>query len=96
MGLSAAIAPTGGGACKNSVTSAATRQRVDFSTGPEIGACEPVCKCFPARHPPEGRSEGVALVGVIFGQNEGRRKNSPVKVVGDKVLHRWFGFCEAS
>ena len=40
MGLSATDAPTGGGACKNSVTRAATRRCVNFSAGPEIGACE--------------------------------------------------------
>ena len=40
MGLSAANALAGGGACKNSVPCAATRWRVNFSAGPEIGACE--------------------------------------------------------
>ena len=96
MGLSAVEAPTGGGACKNSVTCAATRQRVDFSVGPEIGACECVCSCFPVRLPLEGRSEGVALVGVLFGRNGGHRKISLAKVASGKVLRRWFGLCEAS
>ena len=39
MGLSAADSPTGGGTCQNSVTRAATCRRMDFSPGPEIGAC---------------------------------------------------------
>ena len=42
MGLSAADAPAGGGACKNSVTCAAMCRCVNFSAGPEIGACERV------------------------------------------------------
>ena len=40
MGLLAADAPAGGGACKNSVTCATTCWRVNFSAGSEIGACE--------------------------------------------------------
>ena len=40
MGLSATDAPVGGGACKNSVTHAATRRHVNFNAGLEIGACE--------------------------------------------------------
>ena len=40
MGFSAADAPAGGGVCKNSVTHAAMRRHVNFSAGPEIGACE--------------------------------------------------------
>ena len=39
MGLSAADAPTGGGACKNSVTCAVMRRRVNSRVGPEIGEC---------------------------------------------------------
>ena len=95
MGLSAADAPAGGGVCKNSVTRAAMRRRVNFNAGPEIGVCECVWSYFQARLPPEGRSEGGAPVGVLFSRNGGRRKISPVKVVGDKVLRRWFGFREA-
>ena len=40
MGLSAADTPAGGGACKNSVTHAATRRLVNSRVGPEIGAFE--------------------------------------------------------
>ena len=92
MGLSTVNAPTGGGACQNSVTRAATRRRVNFSAGPEIGVCGRVGRYFPTRLPPEGRSEGGALVGVLFGWNGGRRKISPIKVVGGKVFRRWSGF----
>ena len=88
MGLSAADAPTGGSACKNIVTRAATRRRVDFSAEPKIGTCEHVCSCFPMRLSPEGRSEEVALDGVPFDRNGGHRKISLVKVVGSKVLRR--------
>ena len=42
MGLSVADAPAGGGACKNSVTRAAMCRHVNFSFGPEVGACERV------------------------------------------------------
>ena len=42
MGLLAAGAPFGGGACKNNVTRATTRWRVNLSAGPEIDACERV------------------------------------------------------
>ena len=42
MGLSVAGALSEGGACKNSVTRAATLRRVNFSVGSEIGACERV------------------------------------------------------
>ena len=41
---------------------------------------------FPVRLPPEGRSDGGAPVGVLFGRNGGCRKISPVKVAGGKVL----------
>ena len=51
---------------------------------------------FPARVPSEGRSEGGAPDGVLFGRNGGRQKISPVKVAGSKVFRRWFGFFEAS
>ena len=61
----------------------------------EIGVCGRVGRYFPARLPSEGRSEGGASVGVLFGRNGGRRKISPVKVVGGKVFRRWFGFCKA-
>ena len=44
----------------------------------------------------EGRSEGGALVGVLFGRNGGHWNILPVKVAGGKVLRRLFGFCEAS
>ena len=40
MGLSAADALAGGGVCKNSVTCAATRRRVNSCAGPEIDECE--------------------------------------------------------
>ena len=40
MGLSAADAPDRGGACKNSVTPAVTRRRVNSCAGLEIGECE--------------------------------------------------------
>ena len=42
MGLSAADTLAGGGACKNSVTRAVTRRRVNSHAGPEIGECERV------------------------------------------------------
>ena len=42
MGLSAEDAPDGGGACKNSVTPAVTRRRVNSRAGLEIGECERV------------------------------------------------------
>ena len=96
MGLSAADAIVGGGACQNSVTHAATRRCVNFSTGSEIGACGCVGRYFPARFPSKGRSEGEAPVGVLLGRNGGRRKISLVKFASGKVLRRWFGFCEAS
>ena len=60
-----------------------------------MGACGRVRCYFPARISPEGRSEGDALVGVLFSRKGGRRKISPVKVAGGKVLRRWFGFREA-
>ena len=69
MGLSTADAPTGGGACQNSVTRAA-------STGLKIGACGRVGRYFPARLPPEGRSKRGAPIGVLFGRNGGHRKIS--------------------
>ena len=42
MGLSAADAPAGGGACKNSVTRAATCRRVNSCTEQGIDECERV------------------------------------------------------
>ena len=42
MGLSAADAPVGGGACKNSVTCAVKRRRLNSRAGPEIVECERV------------------------------------------------------
>ena len=50
------------------------------------------CSCFPTKLSSKGRSKGVALVGVLFGRNGGRRKISPVKFVSGKILQRWFGF----
>ena len=80
----------------NSVSHAAMCRRVNFSPGPEIGACGRVGMYFSARLPPEGRSEGGASIGVLFDRNGGRRKISPVKFAGSKVFQRWFGFYEAS
>ena len=40
MGLSAADTPAGRGACKNSVTHAVIRRRVNSSARLEIGECE--------------------------------------------------------
>ena len=96
MGLSAADAPAGGGACQNSLTHATTRRRVNLSSRLEIGVCGLMGRYFPTMLPLEGRSEGGAPVDVFFSRNGGRRKISPVKVVGDKVFRRWFGFYEAS
>ena len=73
MGLSAADAPVGGGACQNSVSRASMRRCVNFSARSEIVACGRLGRYFPVRLPPEGRSEGGALVGVLFGRNEGCR-----------------------
>ena len=42
MGLLAVDAPAGGGACKNGVTRAATRRRMNSRAGLEIGAFERV------------------------------------------------------
>ena len=95
MGLSAADAPAGGGACQNSLTRATTCRRVNLSSKLDIGACGRVGRYFPVRLPLEGRSEGGAPVDVFFSRNGGRRKISPVKVVGNKVFRRWFGFYEA-
>ena len=88
MGLSAVDAPVGGGTCPYSVSRAATRWRVNFSPRLEIGACGHVGRYFSVRLPPNGRLEGGALVGVLFGRNGGRRKISPVKVSGSKVFRR--------
>ena len=96
MGLSKADTPSGGGACPNSVSRAATRRRVNFSVGLDIKVCGCVGRYFPARLPSEGRSEGGTHVGVLFGRNGVRRKISLIKVVDGKVFRRWFGFCEAS
>ena len=85
MGLSAADAPAGGGMGQNNVTCAATRWRMNFSTEPKIDTCGLVGRYFLARLPPEGRSEGGTPIGVLFSQNGGR-KISLVKVVGDKVF----------
>ena len=60
-------------------------RRVNFSIGSEISTCGHVGRYFPARLPPEGRLEGGTPVGVLFGQNGGHRKISPVKVAGSKV-----------
>ena len=73
-----------------------TRRRVNFSAKPEIDVCGIVGRYFPTRLPPEGKLEGGALVGVLFGRNEGRRKILQEKVVGSKVFRQWFGFYEAS
>ena len=51
-----------------------TRRRVNFSTGPEIGACGHVERYFPTRIPPEGRSDRGTLVGVLVSRNGGRWK----------------------
>ena len=59
---------------------------VNFSDGPEIGMCGRVGRYFSTRLPSEGRSEGGALVGVLFGRNGGRRKISSVKVSDGKVF----------
>ena len=96
MGLSAADAPAGGGTCPNNVSRATTCQRLNFSTRQEIDACGHIGRYFLTRLSPEGRSEGGAPIGVLFGHNGGRRKISSVKVSGEKVFRRWFGFCEAS
>ena len=93
MGLSAADALARGGVCQNSVTRAGTHRHVNFSAGSEIGVCGHVGRYFPARLPPEGRSEGGAPVGVLFGQSGGRRKILLVKVAGGKMFRRWFDFC---
>ena len=85
-----------GGTCPNSVSRATTLRHVNFSAGPEIGACGCVGRYFLARLPPEVRSEGDALVGVLFGRNGGHQKISPKKVAGNKVFRRWFSLCEAS
>ena len=73
MGLSAADAPAGGGACQNSVSCASTRRCENFSAKPEISACGRVGRYFPTRLPPKGRSEVDAPVSVLFGWNGGRR-----------------------
>ena len=96
MCLSAEDAPARGDACKNSVTRTATSRRVNFSAGSEIGACEHMRSYFQARLPPKGRSERGTPVCELFDRNGGRWKISPIKVVGGKVLRRWFGLCEAS
>ena len=70
-------------------------QTVSHSVGSEIGACGCVGRYFSARLPLEGRSEGGAPIGVLFGRNGGGRKISLVKVASGKVFRRWFGFCEA-
>ena len=44
---------------------------MNFSVGPEIGACGRMGRYFPARLPSEGRSEGGAPVGVLFNLNGG-------------------------
>ena len=43
-------------------------------------------KVFFGEVPSEGKSEGGALVGVLFGRNGGRRKISSVKVADGKVF----------
>ena len=42
MGLSAVDALVGGGTCKNNVTRAATRRRVNSRAGPEISVCDAI------------------------------------------------------
>ena len=59
---------------------------MNFSDGSEISVCGRVGRYFSARLPSEVRSEGGALVGVLFGRNGGRRKISSVKVADGKVF----------
>ena len=47
---------------------------MNFYIGLEINACRSVEKAFPARLPPKGRSKRDTPVGVLVGQNGGRRK----------------------
>ena len=61
---------------------------MNFSTGPEIGACGRVGRYFPAKIPPEGRSERGARVGVFVDWNGGRRKISLKNVASGKVFQR--------
>ena len=93
MGLSAADAPAKGGMCQNSVTRAGMHQHVNFSARSKIGVCGHVGRYFPAMVPSEGRSEGGAPVGVLFGRSGGRQKILPVKVADGKMFRRWFDFC---
>ena len=60
MGLSAADALAGGGACKNSVTRAATRWRVNSRAGPEISACDAIFR--PGFHRKVDQGEVLLLV----------------------------------
>ena len=96
MGLSAANAPPRGVARVKTVSHAPLRANARISGPNRRSKRVSKCSCFPARLPPEGRSKGVAPVGVLFGRNGGSRKISPVKVANGKVLRRWFGFYEAS
>ena len=48
------------------------RARMNFRVGPKIGACGSEGRYFSARLPLEDRSEGGALVGVLFSRNGGR------------------------
>ena len=69
----------------NSASSSATRRLVNFSARLKIGACGCMRRYFSARLPPEGRLER-APIGVLVGQNGGRRKILPKKVVNGRVF----------
>ena len=65
MGLSEVDTPAGGGACKNSVTCAATRKSVNSLAGPEIGACDVIF--WGGFHRKVDRREALLLVCSLVG-----------------------------
>ena len=58
---------------------------VNFSARPEIGVCGSMGRYFLVRLPSEGRSEGGAPIGVLFGWN-GVGKISPAAMCSDDGL----------